>query len=371
MLYIRPMNTTTKNKNFLSIGLMSGTSADGVDAALIETDGQSYVEFKAFLYLPYEKEFQTSIVRAQTEDLPLIDFLRLEKAITEHHADAVNGLLQNEGLSADDIDVIGFHGQTVRHAPAEGITCQLGNASLLAHETGVPVVADFRRRDMAAGGEGAPLAPLFHEALLTEFEKPCAMVNIGGVSNITLLEGGKPAAAGDCGPGMGLVNDLVAKETNGAEQFDEDGKYALKGKVSESHVSAAMELEYFKRNLPKSADRHEFGAIDVSDLAFEDALATLCAITAEAIACCVNKGSEIKNVYLCGGGGLHPVVMQELKQRISGANIQLATEIGLRVDSMEAECFAWLAVRRLKDKELSLPSTTACTRGVSGGILTV
>lgn len=398
MLYNSGMNRTTKNKLFKAIGLMSGTSADGVDVALIETDGEAHVRFIASSYLPYTDDFQAKIIAFQKGDYPFADFLRLEKELTLKHAEAVNAFMQENSLKPDDIDIIGFHGQTVRHLPNEGITCQLGNPSLLAYETKIPVVSDFRRMDMADGGQGAPLVPLFHASLFAKFEKPCAVVNIGGVANATILlnsdvTAGEGAAASsgapvpvsgeilssDTGPGMGLVDELVVKHTNGAEKYDKDGKYAQAGRVDTELLRTALDMPFFNKMPPKSADRHEFAKVLENiekSLKFEDAVATLCAVTAQGIGQTLKQSLKgractLKAVYLTGGGAYHPSIKNELKQAL-GDDVQvfLAEDFNLRCDSMEAECFAWLAVRRLNNKPFTAVSTTACKKGLSGGILT-
>ena len=370
MLYNVRMNNSTKNKIFRAIGLMSGTSADGVDAALIETDGENEIRFIGSLYLPYDSQFQQSIIRAQKEDLPLMDFLRLERAITEHHADAVKALLEQEGVSSDDVDVVGFHGCTIRHSAEEGITYQMGDPSLLTHETGIDVISDFRRRDMAAGGQGAPLAPMYHSALFSGQKKPCAVVNIGGVSNLSYMKADGSVVAGDCGPGMGLLDAFVAGFTQGQETQDTDGKYALQGAVDESLVKNAMTLPYFLKPFPKSADRHEFDMVNVLPLKVEDACATLVAVTAECIASSLQECGGAKELWLTGGGAEHPLLIQELSKRLDGVKIRKVDELNLRSDSMEAECFAWLAVRCLKRLPISYPTTTGCHKPLSGGILT-
>ena len=202
-----------------AIGLMSGTSLDGVDAVLMHTDGASYIKVEAHHYLPFAAEFAQQLGVLAQDDIPLTEVLRLEQALTQAYATAVAELRQQ---SAEPIAVIGMHGQTIRHLPDEGLTWQLGNPSLLAERTSIPVVSDFRRRDMAAGGQGAPLAALYHQALLAEQEKPCVVLNLGGVANITALSADGQVVAADVGPGCGLLDVWVQQHQAG--RYDEAGR---------------------------------------------------------------------------------------------------------------------------------------------------
>ena len=357
-----------ENTRVLAIGLMSGTSLDGVDAALVETDGGDFFAYKKSFYVAYDKNFRHELKQAAIEDIPLNQLLRLEKKLTEYHAEAVHGLLHEAAISAGEISVLGFHGQTVRHLPEEGITCQIGNASLLAELTGIPVVADFRRRDMAAGGQGAPLVPLFHQTLFSKQDKPLAVLNIGGVANVTCLCADGQIISGDTGPGMGLLDAWIQQKTD--DSYDVDGKYASQGQVDENVVNAAMVLPFMKSPLPKSADRYDFDDVTVDHLSVEDGAATLCQITAEAV---IRTLSALENkptrLWLTGGGAHHPVLLEKLAAAFD--YVGKVTEVGLREDSIEAECFAWLAVRRLYGLPLTTTDTTGCRHENCGGVLTV
>lgn len=360
-------------QKYTAIGLMSGTSLDGVDAVLLETDGEKHIINKKAIYRPYTSEFRGKMQHLAREDIPLVDMLRLEQTLTEEHAAVVQELLSEAFLTAKDIDVIGFHGQTIRHMPEEGLTLQIGNASLLAEKTGIPVVADFRRRDMAVKGEGAPLAPLFHQALFSGEELPTAVLNVGGVANLTWIHENGQLIAGDTGPGMGLIDALVKERSRGEKLFDEDGEHAESGIVDMQVVLRALELPYFKKHFPKSADRYDFDAIDVSSLMLENACATLVEITAESIIKSLKDLPKLpKRLWVTGGGARHPVLMKRLKEIAHKDDIEVfeVSELGLNGSFMEAECFAWLAVRRLQKKALSVPSTTGCQKAVCGGVLT-
>jgi anhydro-N-acetylmuramic acid kinase len=354
----------------LAIGLMSGTSGDGVDAALIRSDGEFAIEFIAGLTQPYEATFRQRLLTAAQYDVPIVELLRLEKELAELHAAAVRSLLAKTGVEAAGVSVAGFHGHTLRHLPQEGLTLQIGDASRLAESIGIPVVADFRRRDLAALGQGAPLAPLFHQAIFSRHEKPIAVLNLGGVSNITWLGEGNEIHASDAGPGCGLL-DLWTAQTTGAA-IDEDGRLALSGRVDDRLVEQAMRLPFFSQPPPKSADRFEFGEIlrllTDSGVSPADGAATLCAVTAEAVRrLCQSFPAAPRCLWTSGGGARHPLIVLQLKFRFP--HVRNIAEAGLRPDLLEAECFAWLALRRMRGLATSLPTTTGCRSETCGGLL--
>lgn len=353
----------------LAIGLMSGTSLDGVDAVLVDTDGESAHQFIHGVTMPYMADFRTALFElAQPESvMNPSDILRLEKTLTEKHSEAVKFLLQEASVRADAVDIIGFHGQTIRHLPDEGLTWQIGNANLLAEETGIAVAADFRRRDMACGGQGAPLVPHFHEALFSQFNKPSTILNIGGVANVThLSENG--VIASDVGPGVGLLDAWVQERTD--LPYDKGGEIASKGVVDTQWVQFTAAAPFFRDAWPKSVDRYLFKKMIPEHLGLEDGARTLCALTAEAIATGL-KSQKVAGgtIYVHGGGGYHPVIMQEIRDR-TGLDTVLLDEMGYQTQFIEAECFAWLAVRRLKNMGFTSEMTTGCQKASVGGILT-
>ncbi len=357
-----------------ALGMMSGTSLDGVDLCLIRTDGEDIVEVAGRHYRAYPPELKARLLEVSRSDIPLADVLRLERDVTEEYASAVveSGLLHKAQL-------VGCHGQTVRHMPHEGLTWQLGDASRLAErlaEVGyaVPVVMDFRRRDMAAGGEGAPLAPLFHAVMMGKLGRPAAMLNIGGVANVTVIDAAGNIAASDCGPGMGML-DTWMQERTGAE-FDRDGAASGQGTVDAELVIRALgEIGFFERPLPRSADRYEFyGVFDwMKGMSVEDGAATLSALTVEGIDLTLRglgmDGATLTGLYVSGGGAFNPVVMDGLAHR--GWNVQDSKVLGWEPLTVEASCFAWLAVRRLRGLTTTLPTTTKCKQPTVGGVLTV
>lgn len=363
--------------SLLTIGLMSGTSADGVDAALVRTDGRGVLEFIRAITLPYEDAVRQRLLDAARKDLPTLDLLKLERDVTQYHVAACKRLLKEHAAPAETIQLIGFHGHTIRHVPAEGITQQLGDPTLLAEALGCAVVSDFRRRDMAAGGEGAPLAPLFHQQFCARSGSPIVVLNLGGVANITWMSNGK-LVAGDTGPGCGLLDEWAQEKIS--TPFDRDGLVASAGTIEQSAVASAMEHGFFHRPLPKSADRFEFDAIlqseSIQRLSAEDGAATLCAVTVEGVASAVQKlaaqesDTSLKEVdiFVTGGGVHHPLLMSMLGERFASAGP--VEHAGLRADSLEAECFAWLAVRRWYGLPTSVPESTGCSHATSGGMIT-
>ncbi len=347
---------------------MSGTSADGIDVAALHTDGESTIKYLGSSTAPYPANVRDALLRVAEHDISLVEVLRIEQQITKIHAQSVQQLLTDVSLAPRDVHVIGFHGHTIRHLPDEGLTWQIGNALLLSERTGIRVVSDFRRRDMAAGGQGAPLAALFHAALLPEkIEKPVAVLNIGGVANVTWIGSDGTILAGDTGPGCGLLDRWCQSQTG--QPLDHDGELALQGRVNQVSVEQSLDQPFFQQPFPKSADRFDFGHINMSHLSPADGAATLCAITAAAIAAAMQQMPTMpKRTFVTGGGGQHPVLMQQLRERLPG--IASVSDIGWRPDSLEAECFAWLAVRSLRGLPLSLPSTTGVRQPTRGGMAT-
>ena len=293
---------------------MSGTSLDGIDVALLETDGESVVKRGPSATFAYD-EGQQQMLRHALQDALAIKvrderpghLASVEAALTDWHVKAVESFLSKHGLSDSNIDVIGFHGQTVLHNPERYLTVQLGDGAKLARITGIPVVYDMRAADVAAGGQGAPLVPIYHAALAPT--RPCAFVNIGGVGNVTFIGSGGELLAFDTGPGNALINDWMMKHKGLA--FDEGGKACLSGTISQKHLQAALSHSYFQQKPPKSLDRNSFAEQNFNDLTFEDGAATLAAFTAHSIANSVRWASEQPAQWIiCGGGRHNAAIMQ-------------------------------------------------------------
>lgn len=347
-----------------AIGLMSGTSLDGVDAALLRTDGIAVERTGIALELPYGATTRNLLrsVLGGRGDVPAAS-----RALTLRHAEAVAALLAKAGLRPDAVDVIGFHGQTIAHRPEEAMTWQIGDGALLAERTGIDVVDDFRSRDVAAGGQGAPLVPLYHAALaaMGDAPPPLAVLNIGGVANVTWMEGERIVAF-DTGPGGALLDDWVLAKTGSA--FDRDGALAAGGTPDMARVDAALAHPYFTRPAPKSLDRDAF-AIDLAGLAVEDGAATLVAFTAAAVARGVaHLPAPPRRWIVAGGGRRNAALLAALRGRLN-VEVAVAEDLGWDGDSLEAEAFAFLAVRSLAGLPLSLPETTGVARPVTGGAL--
>jgi len=349
-----------------AIGLMSGTSCDGVDAAILETDGESEINFLGGLTVPYEDDLRWRLLEASQHDVSIVELLRLEKVVSERHLQAIRQLFDQYPEAAKKTSLLGFHGHTIRHVPSEGLTLQIGNPWVIASEIELPVVTDFRRRDMSAQGQGAPLVAMFHRALFIDEPRPTLALNLGGVANVTWLGEHDEIIAGDTGPGCGLLDEWT--QSMAELPHDLDGRLASAGKVDWETVETGLQAPFFSQPLPKAADRYDFDHVDVSHLSIEDGAATLCAVTAEAIFRAVKELPQMPSrMWVTGGGVHHPVIMAMLAERFG--EIKNVRERGLNPDTLEAECFAWLAVRQQKQLSLTIPETTGCVRPVSGGLV--
>lgn len=351
-------------KVYRAIGLMSGTSCDGVDAAYIETNGHGFVETGEAATFPYDPDFRRKLLAAMgNPDDPALP--QIEKELTERHAQAVELLLLQMGKSAEDIDVIGFHGQTIFHDPKNKKTMQIGDGTLLAGLTGIDVVNDFRSADVSAGGQGAPLVPLYHAAIASAFPKPCVIVNIGGVANITFLGSDKEIIACDTGPGNALIDDAM-QEMFGMH-CDEHGAIAALGTVNEALLNEWLADEFFTRAAPKSLDRNHFKC-DVSELMPDEAVATLTEFTARSIAVIAQHLPEKPLMWIITGGGRkNYTLMQRIAAAVGDVPVHDITEMKFDGDAIEAQAFAYLAVRHKLDLPLSLPTTTGVAAPQCGG----
>jgi anhydro-N-acetylmuramic acid kinase len=339
---------------------MSGTSLDGIDVAMVETDGRERVIPGPALTIAYPPEFRERL-RAVLGGVGAVP--EVEDELTRLHAEAVDQFLGRHPGTV--IDIVGLHGHTILHRPAERRTWQLGDGSLLARLLGCDVVADFRSADVAAGGEGAPLAPLFHAALAAALPKPLAILNIGGVANVTWIGEGGQILAFDTGPGNALIDDWVRQRTGAAA--DIDGAFARAGRASTAHIAQFLTLPFFGIAPPKSLDRDDFQTIVPEGLSLEDGAATLTEMTAAAVAAAVRHFPVPPLEWLvCGGGRRNPVLMEALRRRLGGS-VRPVEQVGWDGDALEAQAFAYLAVRSVRGLPLSLPSTTGVSRPVSGG----
>jgi anhydro-N-acetylmuramic acid kinase len=363
-----------------SIGLMSGTALDGhVDAALLKTDGEVITSFGPYLLHPYGERLRAELAEAVAaarrwnwQGPAPACFAPVARAYTQACADAVNALLAMAELTPADIAAVGLHGQTVLHrapsAKRHGRSCQLGDGALLARLTRISVVDQLRQRDLAAGGQGAPLAPVYHAMLMRRagLALPAAVLNLGGVANITWWDGARLCAF-DTGPANGPLNDWVAEHGLGA--MDRDGVLAGAGVVDQTRLARMLDDPWFERPWPKSLDRYDFDATAVRGLSAADGAATLCAFAAAAVA----RGLALlpappTTLVLCGGGRHNPVLCEQI-QRHTGLAVRSAEAVGWRGDAIEAELFACLAVRHLRGLPISFPGTTGVPTPISGGSL--
>jgi anhydro-N-acetylmuramic acid kinase len=359
---------------YRAIGLMSGTSVDAVDVALIETDGESRVTPGAVRSFAYRPEDRVLLRAALGEAAALTNrtarpgvLAQAEDMVTARHAAAVEEFLDAEGLARDAIDVVGFHGQTVLHRPQDRLTVQIGDGAALSRVLGLKVIHDFRAADVAAGGQGAPLVPIYHKALALAagFAEPLIVVNIGGVANLTFLNGEADPLAFDTGPGNALIDDLMLRRQGVA--MDEGGLIAGQGKIDYVALVELLGHPYFEKVPPKSLDRNAFSAARVEGLKLEDAAATLSAFTAQSI---VNSLAHLpeapKMAILCGGGARNLTLRWELMQRLP-CGLVLADMLGWSADGMEAQAFAYLAVRRLRNLPITFPTSTGVKEALPGG----
>lgn len=355
-----------------TIGLMSGTSMDGIDAALVRTDGERVAGFGPSLGVAYEEDFRERLRAILGADPPgdaggNPEADAVARDLTLLHGIAVVRLLDQAGLDAAGIDVIGFHGHTVLHRPEKGITWQIGDGALLAAETGIQVVSDFRTADIAAGGQGAPLAPLYHAALARDLEKPLAVLNVGGVANVTWISPDGGVIAFDAGPGNALIDDWTRARTG--EPMDRDGRLAREGAVADDALARLLDHPYFLAPYPKSLDRGDFEAARLAHLSDADGAATLAAFTAAA----VEKASHLLPApparwLVTGGGRRNPALMAAFR-RVLAEPVEPAEMAGWQGDALEAQAFGFLAARSLEGLPLSLPSTTGVKRPTTGGVL--
>jgi anhydro-N-acetylmuramic acid kinase len=367
----------------LAIGLMSGTSMDGIDVALIDTNGEGAVQRLASAEFPYDAAFRRTLagsletaktMKSRTERPSALS--EVEREITDRHAAAVHAFVSQAGHQISDIGIVGFHGQTVLHRPDQGLTVQLGDGRRLASKIGIPVLFDMRANDMVHGGQGAPLVPAYHAALAAGLDpvfsggEPVCFVNIGGISNITYVQSGKAPIAFDTGPGNALIDQWV--ERHAGIPFDDGGRIAAEGSIVRAVVEAYLGKSFFGTKPPKSLDRNDFTLDEASELELSDGARTLAHVSAKAIFACVAHLPRPPGLWIvCGGGRKNQTIMSDLIELAEATQSRLlaAEDCGFNGGSMEAEAWAYLAVRGLKGLPLTFPETTGVAKPVTGGIL--
>ena len=365
-----------------ALGLMSGTSMDGIDIALIETDGENQVARGPHGSRAYPPAFRDRLRAALEDARTLTDradrpgcLADVERALTERHAEAVSAFLSEHGITAADLDVIGFHGQTVLHRPANGsgeasigLTVQLGDGGLLARLAGIDVVYDLRAADVTAGGQGAPVVPAYHRALAARLpQRPVAFLNIGGIANVTWVGENGRLIAFDTGPGNALMDDWALRHTGRA--CDVDGELARSGKADEEVLRRYLMHPHLERPVPKSLDRNDFTLGPVEGLSAADGAATLAELTAIAVARSLSWLPAPPALWLVTGGGRRNKHLMELLAWHLDAPVAPVEAVDLDGDSMEAEAWAYLAVRSLKGLPITYPETTGAPQPMTGGVL--
>jgi len=355
---------------------MSGTSLDGVDVALVETDGVRVERLGPTGYRAYSEE-ERLLLRGALADAPVLQHRterpgrlpEAEDCVTRAHAEAVETFLAENGLHPGSLDVVGFHGQTVLHRPEARLTVQIGDGESLARRLGVPVVYDFRAADIFAGGQGAPLVPVFHRALAEAagLALPVAILNLGGVANVTFVGPGEALAAFDTGPGNALLDDWMQERAG--FPFDPDGATAARGTPDEPLLDWLLAHPYFGRPAPKSLDRNWFSHRIAAHLSTQDGAATLAAFTARAVARSLDFAPGRPRRWIVAGGGAQNAELLRLLRHRLNAEIVHADSLGWSAAFLEAQAFAYLAVRSLKGLPLTFPSTTGVSEPLTGGVL--
>ncbi len=358
-----------------AVGLMSGTSMDGIDVALLETDGDRELRHGPAAAYPYPAEVRIRLRAALSEAREIKrreerpgQLHALERELTELNAAAALRFLESHGIDRGAVDLIGYHGQTVLHDAARGLTVQLGDGAVLSQRTGIDVVFDLRAADVAAGGQGAPLVPVYHRALSAQLaELPVAFVNIGGVANVTWIGEGGRMLAFDTGPGNALLDDWMLAHTGAAQ--DADGALGARGEVDEDAMMALLTNAYFGRPPPKSLDRGTFSAAPVKGLSPQNGAATLTAFTAVSIGKArEHMPREPRTWIVCGGGRRNKTLMSMLAARVQNAVVPVEA-IGRNGDFIEAEAWAYMAVRSVLGLPITFPETTGAPAPMTGGVL--
>ncbi len=356
-----------------ALGLMSGTSLDGVDAALIITDGIDVFEMGASITRPYPDVIKDSIraILGKSIDEAHDEIKKVERDMTLFHADVCRELLSFAQLDSEDVDIIGFHGHTILHRPEQKYTCQIGDGKLLADQLGIQVVNRFRNVDVASGGQGAPLAPVFHQAMCKDIDKPVIVLNIGGVANVTWIGDNGELIAFDTGTGNAMIDDWALRHTG--VNIDLDGMLAVKGQVNKEILQELMQNPYFNIKPPKSLDRDDFvqSCKLTDDLSVVDGAATLTSFTVESIAQGIEEHLPAMpaKCIVCGGGCHNPTMMRMLRMRLPQTEIITVKDVGWNIDAFEAQAFAYMAARSLFGLPISFPATTGINQPSSGGAI--
>ena len=364
-------------KNLItSIGLMSGTSSDGVDASIIKSDGENEVYFLGNHFLPYEEEVKFKI-RNLKEKINLILDLQtnmseiesLEKEVTVIHEKVVNLIIKKLKLSKSEIDLVGFHGHTIFHSFIDKKTKQIGDGRLLSQLTGLNIVYNFRENDIKNGGQGAPLVPIFHKLLQLKLKLkiPIVFLNIGGISNLTYLNKNEEMASFDSGPGNFLIDKILQLKSNDKIQFDKDGMIAFSGNIDKNILNSYLSNPYYKSLPPKSLDVKDFSLVPLRNLSLKDSIVTLSELTSVTIVNALNFFSlRPIEIVLCGGGRKNKYIFERIK-KLSNIKVINIDNYKINGDFIESQAFAYLAIRSFLKKPISFPGTTGINNPITGG----
>lgn len=371
-------------KLYKAIGCISGTAMDGIDVALIETDGYASINRIGFLSEPHDEDLRNRLRACLNKAEKSPEILAAERDFTLAHAPLILELINQFNYKPQDIDIIGFHGQTTHHNISKKLTLQIGDGALLADKTGIDVIYDMRQADVQAGGHGAPLLPVYHRALAlnANLNMPVAVINIGGVGNITWING-EDMVAFDTGPGNAMIDDWI--QTHTGESYDKDGAIAALGQADAEQIEVFLTHPYFSENYPKSLDRNDFNTIYTSlrqrpqsmdsglrrsdEEWINNGAATLTEMTVRSLALGVSQCPEPPTALYITGGGRHNTTIMRRLAEVTGLPVHSIDSLGWNGDSMEAEGFAYMAVRSLLGEPYSFPTTTDCPKPICGGIL--
>lgn len=350
-----------------AIGLISSVTGDSVQAAIIRTDGQNEVQSIGGVSAACDENLHWGLLEATHNDLPTTQILRIEQELTKQYVRAIDQLREEHPEEVASASVIGLDGHTIRRLPNEGISFQIGNPWLLTELTGLAVVSDFRRHDMAIGGQGAPLEAMYHWALMAKEPRPALMLNLGAVTSLTWLSRSNDIIAGDIGPGFEILDEWVQEVAQAPN--DHDGLISSAGKVDADCVNYALKSPFFTKPLPRTPERSDFERIDVSGLSSHDGAATICAVIIESILAAVEELPEKPNLlWMTGAGIRHPVIVEALKSHFD--EVKNVSERNLNPNALEAECFGWLAIRYQLGLPVTTPETTGCREASCAGVST-
>ena len=366
-------------KNLITaIGLMSGTSCDGIDASIIKSDGEDVLDLIGDNFIPYEDKTKHKIRKLKDKidkaiDLKVnkLEIISAEKEITLLHLRSINLLLEKLKIKKSEIDLVGLHGHTIFHNFLNKKTMQLGDGKILSKLTGLNVIYDFRKNDLKNGGQGAPLVPVFHKLLKKKLQlkSPVVFVNIGGISNLTYLDDNNEMISFDSGPGNFLIDRLLQLKSNGKVQFDKDGDIAMKGYVDKNILESYLNDPYYDMLPPKSLDVNDFNLSSVRGISIENSITTLSELTSQTIANSLSFFSnKPQKIILCGGGRKNKYIYERIKQisNISTLNID---KYKMNGDFIESQAFGYLAIRSFLNKPISFPKTTGVSKATIGGKL--